>query len=249
MIALWMSLCWADPAHVVTELADQVVIDWTDEVLRVEASAVQQGVDASQKAAEQLARQQVGPRVLQGVRGVPITHELDFAALTDDPELGPSLRSRVAEWVVTETRYHTSGRVALTGELSLQGLIKPWVWGRARPAPSEVIEAGFTGILVDARGLSLQPAYAPRLLTPDQQVLWEGVLLEEHALDTTPAGWVTDPADPVTARVGDSPLWLFPKRADGADLTLTLAEADALRAALGGTTLGARGDVVLVVDP
>lgn len=77
--------------------------------------------------------------------------------------------------------------------------------GSATPPPSSL---GYTGLIVDARGLNLKPALAPRLLDEQGKELYAGgVLAREQAVEAGVAGYSKDMvASSRQARVTDNPL-------------------------------------------
>lgn len=247
---LWATLAGAaEPEDVRQSLDEHIVLNWTRLTLEVSASADAHGIASNRRTVEQHARREVGPRILEGVSQIPVDHKTKVSDLEADPALGEPIRSRISRWTVTESRYYASGRVELLGELPLQTLLKPWVLASA-VSETTPEESSFTGLILDARGLRVHPAYAPRILAEDGEVVFTGQLSREAAVAMTPVVYVADAAHPVAAqRGGAEPLFLDVSSVRGPDLVLSEESMIRVRAGLSGTERLHNGQVVIVVDP
>jgi hypothetical protein len=81
----------------------------------------------------------------------------------------------------------------------------------ARPAPR--IAQGYTGVVIDARGLGLQPSMSPRLRDIYGNTLWGNLeIAPEVVIEYGLAGWARTHAElnhpNLRARIGDNPLWI-----------------------------------------
>ena len=247
MIALALAgAAWAeDPADVIEVVGHGVQIDWT--TLRMEVSAGWKGAGPEGiEAVEQIARRSVEAAYQQAVGSVRITADARVADLVADSELGAAIRSRISRWEVDEATYTTTGRVDLHAVLSLQDLLRPWALQIARSGAPPVEAGKPTGLIVDARGTGLAPAYALRLVSEDGRVLYAGELWEERAVAIPPYRFVTDPAHPAASDAGDDPVMLVASGSSGADLLLPREGVQRLAEA--GEGLLGRVTVIVVVD-
>jgi hypothetical protein len=242
----WLGAAWADdPADVVEVVGHGVEIDWT--TLRLEVSAGARGAGPQAiEAIEQLARRSVEAAYQQAVGSVRITADARVADLVADGELGAAVRSRISRWEVDEATYTSTGRVDLHAVLSLQDLLRPWALQIARSGVPPLEEGGPTGLVIDARGTDLAPAYALRLVAPDGGVLYAGELWEERAVSIPPYRFVADPAHPAAAEAGANPVMLVATGSRGADLYLSPSGVHQLAEA--GDGLLGRVTVIVVVD-
>lgn len=250
MSVLWLALAvaHAEPVDLTSELARGVTIDWTRGVVVVEAGSYRAGAQAA-KAVEQSARLAVDDRLVEELGEVPVTGDLQVAALLEADTLGRALDARRSRWRVVEATYSVSGKVDLRAELSLQDFLKPWTLTLAEPTPPVAPEGSHTGLVVDARGTGQAPVFVPALVGPDGAPVWAGALYDEDAVTTAPCVWVADPAHPVVAeRVGEQPLRVKVTEARKGRLALAAADAAAVRALVGTRALG-QGHVVVVTDP
>jgi hypothetical protein len=108
-----------------------------------------------------------------------------------------------------------------------------------------------TGLLVDARGLPVQPVFAPRLLAPDGDTLYDaGSLSASRSVGRSPVIWIKDPvASGLSERVGSHPLIVVADRVErGGDLVLSARDAARVRAIAAGADLLSAAPVAILVD-
>lgn len=251
MIALVASAVAFEP---VLEDLGGGVVDWTGLRLVVSAAGTSAaGVLASPEGMEGDARTRLGPRVLELARKVRVASDLTAGRALDAKDLvADRLDQNLSMWEVFEARYKSSGGVELDAALPIHRWLRPLLAdlaeGRERPGAA----VSPTGLLVDARGLKVTPAVAPRLQDASGTRLYEASTLTEFAASQrAPAVYVHDPADPAAARrLGPEPLMV---RAEsvmaGTDLVLEPADAERLRQAVATADFLAAGNVVIVVGP
>jgi hypothetical protein len=240
-------------ADVIEVVGHGARIDWTRLELEVTAQASGSGAQ-SVEAAEQLARRSVEAAFQQAVGSVHVTSDARVADLVADSELGAAVRSRVSRWVVARATYGTSGSVELVATLSLQELLRPWAVQIARPlaAPLRLLSMPPTGeeptgLVIDARGTDLRPAYTLRLVSGDGRVLYAGELWEEQAVRIPPFRFVPDGAHPAVDGAGERPLLMVAESGRGTDLVLSPTDVDSLGERERDVLLG-RTTVIVVVD-
>jgi hypothetical protein len=225
------------------------VVNWTRLVLEVTASARGFGVESSQAVVEQEARRAVGPRMLAGARAIQVTTDDTVGDLESDARFGTAFGARIERWSVTEARYYSSGKVELLGELSLQDLLKPWTLSVALPPPVGEGDSRITGVILDARGSGLVPAFSPRIKSADGDVLYDGTLWLDEAVGTTPVVFVSDESHPSAARAGKDPLRLRADASEGSDAWLTQEDSLRFQAELKDSRVLGRGTLVVLVGP
>lgn len=248
-----LSLCAAGVLAAPLPLIERVGeahLDWTAMEVRVEVEGRIAGVDATQRIVEQDLRARIGPQMIDGAAAVQVTSEQRTSDLIEaDARLKQQLGYSLAFWEVVRARYGESGRVELVGAIPMVELLKPWALEVANPRPADAWIATFdhSGVLVDARGLSGRPAFAPRLLAPDGQALFDGSLWQDVATTVTPVVYVSDPVHPASARVGESPWIVRAVEARGSDLVLGEEDARYFREHKLRDLLR-RGQLVVVLD-
>jgi len=238
-----------EPADVRRPLPGGAVVNWTTLEIEVSDTALGTGVAGRREATEQQVRRSLSRAVLDGVQALSVTTSLTVGGLLREPELGPVLKNRVKQWAVTEAHYYTSGRVHLQGRLAVDHYLRPYMLANSPPRVSSPTASSYTGLVVDARGTGVTPAYCPRLVTLEGDELWSGHVWREVALNAVPARWVSDPAHRAAATAGPQPLVVRASRARGSDLALDLPDAQAIRRHLVGAPALHEGRVVIVIDP
>ena len=148
-----------------------------------------------------------------------------------------ALEALVTQAVVVETRYlpgrvvETAVQLPFAGQLT--ALFLP-ASSAATPDDEPRTEAVHTGVVIDARGLAIQPALFPRIVDERGQTLYAPESVDREA--AVQQGYVTyakvfDQA-PAQARIGEHPLVLRALRVAGesrVDLVLSDAEATRIR--------------------
>jgi len=257
MIGLFLSMALAAEPVVFSSASTQV--DWTAGVLRTEVSMVQNGVIwQDTRATEKDARRKLQARLQEQALEIPISGGLTASDVVSQWEhagkaMTVGLADGMGHWRVVETRYFSSGRVELVGELPLTEWLRPFaslIASGPPDAPNEHMNS--TGIVVDARHLDLAPSYAPRLLDARGRLVYDlSALSKQVAATTMPVLWVRDAADvEVINRVGDSPAVMVAQSVQrDNDLVLSSRDAARLRLLAGGTSLLQSAPVVIVVSP
>lgn len=240
----------------VVEELDGGKVDWTAMKLLASAEGERTtGAMTDVEALEGSARSKLGPLMLDLAKQVRVTSTQDAGDLLDAGDaVADRLDSNLAIWEVYEVRYYTSGGVAMDGALPIQPWLRPALTARAtgKDRPGGAAAAAITGLLVDARGLAVKPAVAPRLLDPNGEALYAAETLTVHAASQRgPVVWVSDPADPVAVRrAGESPLIVRAAAVrDGCDLVLAAEDAAKVRDAAAGASFLLNGQVAVVVGP
>jgi hypothetical protein len=220
----------------VTETFSHGQVDWTEGLVFSRASAASAtrwgaGVAAYQSAT-QAARQGL-LRIFDQVR-FDATQMLG-QALRQAEAPGYELEALVAHASVVETRYVPGGTVETAVQLPFAGqltaLFLPAV-SSATPDSEPRTEAVHTGVVIDARGLAIQPALFPRIVDERGQTLYASESVDREA--AIQQGYVAyakafDQA-PAQARIGANPLVLRALRvAEESRVDLVLSDAEATR--------------------
>lgn len=236
------------PEDIRREVAADVYVNWTKLTLEVSADARSGGVENT-RAVEELARRDADAGLRLGVARVQVRGDRQVADLQKVPEFGAAIQDRVSRWRASKTHYFSSGRVLVSAELSLQDLLKPYTLATAhQEGENERPQPRYSGVVIDARGYAVEPAWSPRVLGSNGELLYDGTVREDRAINTSPVIYVPDPAHPASARAGGDPIFLSCSSADGTDLVLTADDSQRFRTSLNGARLLGEGKVVVVVD-
>lgn len=229
---------WWQPSVHVVETLPHGQVDWTEGALLSRSSATGTTLRGARALTDQAAVQ----AARQG-----LWRELEQVRLDARQMLGPAvlqaesqrhaLEALIAQATVVETRYLPGGTVETAVRLPFAGrltamLLAPSSAGM--PDSTSSSEAPHTGVVIDARGLAIQPALLPRIVDESGQSLYAPEVVDVEA--AVQQGYVAyakafDQA-PAQARIGERPLVLRALRVAGdsrVDLVLSQAEATRIR--------------------
>lgn len=241
-------------------LAEPGSVDWQRKVVRCSGSGApnlrdaQSNVAVARIGAERAAKLDAIRNCLEALRGVRISGGATVGgAMAGDPALRSRVEGVVKGFkVVDRPRYFSDGGVEMDVEVPLEGVAEavlppPAPDAAARPAPAP---GGATGLLVDARGKGLVPALAPRVLDENGQEIYSaGSVAPEARKSRGPVAYARDPdaaRKELAERIGDRPMVIRALRAQGADVVIASADAEALRQA--PPAFLSEGRVVIVTD-
>jgi hypothetical protein len=129
-----------------------------------------------------------------------------------------------------------SGAGALPQPERQPALPKPTPVGTPPTRHAPRIPMGYTGVVIDARGLGLQPSMSPRLRDAYGNTLWGDLeIAPETVIEYGLAGWARTEAElqhpNLRARIGENPLWIRAIRVQGVgrnEVILDSADAERL---------------------
>ena len=250
-LLLLASLAMAQP---IQEAFPGGYVDWTRGVLVVSASGSQSaGAPKALQVTEQEALNRLQAQVQDEQRLVRLdSEERAGDRMQNGDPIAAMLLESSGNFIISEARYYSSGRVDLTAELPLHGWLRPALVHAATGDSDQDVTSDYTGVLIDARGFSLQPSIAPKIKDPEGLVLYGlASLSPQTAGEHMPVRWVGDPADPeATETAGERPLILSAKSvARGGDIVLDEEQAALLLQVTRGTSLLPNARVVVVADP
>lgn len=238
---------------VVERLSDGSYIDWSAWRLHVHTSSeAAVGAWQDRRLQEQDALDRLRPQVEALARQVHLTPETTAGDLMgSEDELSRRLQDSLRRWSVDETTYHSAGGVEMEASLDLREWLRPALVSLALPEPPPLPSEGATGLVLDARGLSLEASLAPTVVGPDGTVFVRAQLVaQDTARLSSPVIYVRDPADArAVRRAGSRPLFARAAQSRGGELVLDGESARALSQEANTAALVAHGRVVLVVSP
>lgn len=251
-------------------------VDWQRKVVTCTGSGAANLRDAdgnlavARLGAERAARLDALRSCLETLKGVQLEAGRTVGgALRSDAALGGRVEGLVRGFrQVGKPRYYDDGGVELDVEVPLEGSLSDALLPRGAPAPTSTPPAAPsaaptptalataapaptpTSLVLDARGLAVVPALAPRVRDEGGRELYGPAALGEAGRRAGGAAAYARDLDSARAAlgpgVGDRPLVLKPVRAEGPDLVVSAADA----AALAGKDLPflAEGRVVILAD-
>jgi hypothetical protein len=220
----------------VTETLAQGQVDWTEGFVLSRASATRSTRRVAGGAAYQSATQAARQGLLHIFDQVRFdATQMLGQALRQAEAPGHEIEALVAHAPVVETRYVPGGAVETAVQLPFAGqltalFLPPVTSGTPDSEPRT--EAVHTGVVIDARGLAIQPALFPRIVDERGQTLYAAESVDREA--AVQQGYVAyakafDQA-PAQARIGAYPLVLRALRvAEESRVDLVLSDAEATR--------------------
>jgi hypothetical protein len=246
-----LAMCLAAALPLVA-VAEPGSVDWQKRQVKCTGSGAANLKDAggnpavARIGAEKVAKLDALRNCLEATKGVAVSGSQTVgAAMGSDSAIKGAVEGAVKGFRVVSTRYFSDGGVEVDVEVPLEG-VSDAVLPKAAAAPAAT---GATALLVDARGLKVAPALAPRLVDEAGKELYGPAALGESARRASGvaayARSLEGAKKDLAARLGDRPAVVKALRANGTDLVV--GAADAATIAAGGAYL-AEGRVVIVTD-
>jgi hypothetical protein len=218
------------------------------------------------------AAQQTGLRnAIELVKGVPVNSNTTVAnSMTADDNVRSKVEGYVKGFQFSAPHYMDDltvevfvqipldgvGDIVLPPTIQAQPSVKAWNWGEdGKSAPPAGLRSSvYTGLVVDARGLGVLPALAPRVLEFGGAELYGSAnVSREWAVKYGMAGYAKSVADArgMKDRVGDNPAIVKAVSASGSaktDAVLSKEDALSLKSAAQNLKFLSEARVVFVVD-
>ena len=246
---LILALAAAIPA---AALAEPGAVDWQKRVARCTGSGAANLKDAggnpavARIGAEKAARLDALRNCLEVMKGVTVSGSQTVGgAIGADNAIRGSVEGAVRGFRTVATRYFSDGGVEIDVEVPLDAVAEAVL----PKAAAEPASGGPTSLVIDATGLKLAPALAPRLLDEAGKELYGPSALGETARRSGGVAAYARSLDAarrdLAARVGDRPVVVKAVKARGSDLVLAAADAATLAAR---PPFLAEGRVVIITD-
>ena len=248
-----------------TSVGSSGKIDWSTQVITavgIGAPPAQPANAAQARAMAERAAQVVAYRnLLEAVKGVRIdsTTTVENFMVTSDV-----IRTQVSGFVqgamVMDKKYMSDGSVEVTVGMKLTGALADSLLPKTPSVPPTGIAAtpgaagqAFTGLIVDARGLGVKPAMAPKVLNEDgKEVYGSAWINRDWAVREGMAGYLKDPAQAQqNPRVTDKPLLVKAIKASGdarVDVVISNSDAAMLHGAAQNMSFLEKCKVIILVD-
>ncbi len=238
-------------------------VDWTTGVITavgIGAPPANPANPAQARAMAERAAQVVAYRnLLEAVKGVRIdaTTTVENFMVTSDV-----VRTQVSGFVqgatVMDKKYMSDGSVEVTVGMRLTGALADALLPKTSQAapPAGVGSASgqvFTGLIVDARGLGVRPAMAPKILNEDGKEIYGSAWINrDWAVREGMAGYLKDPAQAqANPRVTDKPLLVKAIKPSGdarVDMVISNADAALVQGSAQNLSFLEKCKVIILVD-
>jgi hypothetical protein len=239
-------------------------VDWTTGVISavgIGAPPAQPANAAQARAMTERAAQVVAYRnMLETVKGVRVdsmsTVE-DFIVASD--MISTEVSGIIQGATIMDKKYMSDGSVEVTLGMKLTGALADTLLpktpttgliGTLAPAvPGQL----YTGLIVDARGLGVRPAMAPKIMNEDgKEVYGSAWINRDYAVREGMVGYLKDPVQAQTnTRVMDKPLMVKALKVAGdarVDVVITNTDAAMLQSASENLSMLQKCRVIILVD-
>ncbi len=260
----------AQLAGTVTDVVNPVgstgTVDWTTNVITavgVGAPPAQSANAAQARAMTERAAQAVAYRnLLEAVKGVRVdsTTTVENFMVTSDV-IKTEVSGFIQGAMIMNKKYMSDGSVEVTVGMKLTGALADALLPKGQTTPpvppvgaaSAATGQIYTGLIVDARGLGVRPAMAPKILNEDgKEVYGSAWTNRDWAVREGMVGYLKDPASAQTnPRVTDKPLMVKALRVSGdgrIDMVISNADAAALQSATQNFNMLEKCRVIVLVD-
>ncbi|GAB4338972.1 MAG: hypothetical protein Kow0037_23440 [Calditrichia bacterium] len=244
---------------------DGGMIDWTGQVIRavgIGAPNPNMPIAAQRAGALEAAKRVALRNLLESVQGMNIDSEVTIRnSMTENDVIRNRVQGVVRNFRVVDTRYKSDGSVEVEVEVPLSGIIQAVMperlpdvgatdWGGGVPTPSNVV---YTGLIIDARGLGLRPALAPKVMDPNgNEIYGTGRVSREYALQIGVVGYEKElNRAKANERVTNNPLIVKATQVSGpqkTDVVISLQDAEQVRAAAQNLNFLQQCKVMLILD-
>jgi len=243
-------------------------VDWTTGVITavgIGAPPAQPANAAQARAMAERAAQVVAYRnLLEAVKGVRVdsTTTVENFMVTSDV-IRTEVSGIVQGAMVMDKKYMSDGSVEVTVGMKLTGALADALLPKSlAPTPPTGLTGTlapatpgqlYTGLIVDARGLGVKPAMAPRILNEDGKEIYGSAWINrDWAVKEGMVGYLKDPvAAQTNPRVADKPLLVKALKVSGdarVDMVISNADAATLQSASQNMSMLEKCRVIVLVD-
>ena len=242
-------------------------VDWTTNVITavgIGAPPAQPANAAQARAMAERAAQVVAYRnLLEAVKGVQVDSATTVENfITTSDVIKTQVSGVIQGATIMDKKYMSDGSVEVTVGMKLTGALADTLLPKGpatSPAPlpgaAPATNPGqiYTGLIVDARGLGVRPAMAPKILSEDgREVYGSARVNRDWAVREGMVGYLKDPAMAQTnPRVTDKPLMVKALKVSGdgrVDTVISNADAAALQSASQNLSMLEKCRVIILVD-
>lgn len=230
-------------------------VNWSGQIIKATGSGApdMKATNPAQArlGAETAAKLDAFRNLLSQVKGINISTGQTASGAMDSAEVRARVEGLIRGYKVTAKRYYSDNGVEIDVEVPLAALTEalvPETTGAdaKKLACNGAGEKRNTGLIVDASGLGVTPALAPRILDEAGNTLYAADCVKEPAKKDSGIASYVDNLDAAkkNMKIGDKPLVLKAKSVSGSDLVISAEDVKKLGE--GNNSYLAEGRVVIV---
>jgi hypothetical protein len=205
--------------------------------------------------AERVAKLDALRNILETIKGIKINGKRNAADLMSNGEIRTKVEGVARNFKVVDTKYYSDGSVDVVVEMPLDKSLTQALVPKAK-SRAKLNTKGpktFTGLVVNAKNLGVQPSMAPRILDEDGNEVYGTTVVSDKALEQGGLATYLKQMDSAKKdkRVGERPLVVKAlSLAEGEKTDVVIANIDAEKLTAKDTNLSflTNGKVIFVVD-
>jgi hypothetical protein len=203
--------------------------------------------------AERAAKLDALRNVIETVQGIQVSGSRSAADIMSNGEIRTRVQGMAQGFKVVDTRYYSDGSVDVIVQMPIDENLTNTLVERPKKARKVSSEgaATWSGLVINARGLGVQPSMAPRIVDENAKEIYGTEVVSDKGLKQGGIVGYAKTEGQLADRVGDKPLVVKAlKLADKSktDIVISNADADKLRDPNTNLSFLADGKVVLLVD-
>lgn len=232
-------------------------INWSKKVVTATGSGAANLKDASvaqaRLMAERAAKLDALRNILETIQGIQVSGSRNATDLMSNGEIKSRISGMAQGYKVVDTKYYSDGSVDVIISMPIDENLTNALVERPKKARKVSTEgaAGFSGLIVNARGLGLTPSMAPRIVDEAGKEVYGTEVVSDTGLKQGGIVGYAKQDDQAKERVGDKPIVVKALRlADKSrtDVVIANGDADKLRDPNSNLSFLADGKVVILVD-
>ncbi|MGC1455134.1 MAG: hypothetical protein WA946_08115 [Nitrospirota bacterium] len=242
-------------------------VDWTTGVLTavgIGAPPAQPANAAQARAMVERAAQAVAYRnLLEALKGVRVDSTATVENCISSSELiRAEVNGIIQGATIMDKKYLSDGSVEVTLGMRLTGALTEALLPKTLPTPATGLTGTaspaspgklYTGLIVDARGLDVKPAIAPKILNEDgKEIYCSSCISRDYAVREGMVSYFKDPVQAQTnPRVADKPLMVKAIKLAGdnrVDTVISNTDAAILHSASENLSMLQKCRVIILVD-
>ncbi len=270
LIVILLVLVFCAQAQVYQQVGNTGTINWQDQILKstgIGAPNPNMPLAAQRAGALEAAKRIALRNLLETVKGMSITSETTVEnAMISSDIINTKVSGIVRNFKVVDTRYMSTGDVEVDVEIPLSGVLTETLLpqqgmlmapGQGIPGYQPSAYPGQTGVatglIIDARGVGLRPAMAPKIVdTQGNEIYGTGYVNREYAVQIGVIGYEKDlNRARSNERVTDNPMVVKAIKATGSnscDVVVSDADGRMIVAAAQNLNFMEKCKVMIILD-
>ncbi len=267
LITILLVMVFCVQAQVYQNVGNSGTINWQDQILKstgIGAPNPNMPLAAQRAGALEAAKRIALRNLLETVKGMSITSETTVEnAMISSDIINTKVSGVVRNFKVVATRYMSTGDVEVDVEIPLSGVLTEALLpqqgmlmtpGQGIPGyQSTGQSAVYTGLIIDARGVGLRPAMAPKIVdSQGNEIYGTGYVNREYAVQIGVIGYEKDlNRARGNERVTDNPLVIKAQKSSGTnscDVVVSDSDARMIVAAAQNLNFMEKCKVMIILD-